>query len=69
MAHTRYDPVASRYTRYRPRYPDALVEHLAGKLRPPGAADGAATTVLDVGSGTGAFGYRFSCVSVQRLPR
>jgi SAM-dependent methyltransferase len=58
MRHTRYDPVARNYSQYRPRYPDALIAHLAGKIRPPGATDGATTTALDIGSGTGAFTRR-----------
>jgi SAM-dependent methyltransferase len=58
MRHARYDPVAKSYSQYRPRYPDGLIAHLVGKIRPPGAIDGATNTVLDIGSGTGAFARR-----------
>jgi SAM-dependent methyltransferase len=54
MRHTRYDPVARSYSQYRPRYPDALIAHLAGNIQPAGATN----TVLDIGSGTGAFTRR-----------
>jgi ubiquinone/menaquinone biosynthesis C-methylase UbiE len=50
-AHTRYDRVASSYSQYRPRYPDALLAHLGGIIKAAGAAE----FVLDIGSGTGAF--------------
>jgi SAM-dependent methyltransferase len=51
VRHTRYDRVATSYTQYRPRYPDALIDDLAGRIR---EASGAGM-VLDLGSGTGAF--------------
>jgi ubiquinone/menaquinone biosynthesis C-methylase UbiE len=46
----RYDRVADQYHRYRPRYPDALISHLAKIVGEVPGAD-----VVDVGAGTGIF--------------
>ena len=79
--HTRYDRVANSYSRYRPRYPDALIVHLADRI---GRA-GTPAFVLDIGSGardalrtlaaphrTGGdrvlFGCRFACLTVRCKP-
>lgn len=47
----RYDRVAGQYHRYRPRYPDALISHLAKIIGEVPGAD----VVVDVGTGTGIF--------------
>lgn len=47
----RYDRVAGQYHRYRPRYPDALISHLAKIIDEALGAD----VVVDVGVGTGIF--------------
>jgi ubiquinone/menaquinone biosynthesis C-methylase UbiE len=47
----RYDRVAAQYHRYRPRYPEALISHLAKTVGEVTGAD----VVVDVGSGTGIF--------------
>ena len=53
-SHTRYDRVAGSHSQNRPRYPDALIAHLADRI---GTANTAAFA-LDIGSGTGAFTRR-----------
>jgi ubiquinone/menaquinone biosynthesis C-methylase UbiE len=47
----RYDRLAERYSRYRPRYPDRLISHLAAIIAKAPASD----LVVDVGAGTGIF--------------
>jgi len=42
----RFSDRVEPYVRYRPRYPDALLNYLAAKISPP-------ATVADIGSGTG----------------
>jgi ubiquinone/menaquinone biosynthesis C-methylase UbiE len=47
----RYDRVAGQYHRYRPRYPDALISHLAKIVEEALGAD----MVVDAEAGTGIF--------------
>jgi ubiquinone/menaquinone biosynthesis C-methylase UbiE len=47
----RYDRLAEHYSRYRPRYPDRLISHLAAIIAEAPASD----LVVDVGAGTGIF--------------
>jgi ubiquinone/menaquinone biosynthesis C-methylase UbiE len=65
----RFSDRVESYARYRPRYPDALLNYLAGKISPP-------ATVADIGSGTGIlsdqllqFGYQVVAVEPNKPMR
>lgn len=62
--HARYDRVATSYSRYRPRYPDVLVE----RFREDRARDelrGLRNRTVSNRTHV-AFGYRFTCLTARR---
>ena len=65
----RFSDRVEQYDRYRPRYPNALLDFLVSKTRPP-------ATVADIGSGTGIlsgqllpFGYQVMAVEPNKPMR
>jgi SAM-dependent methyltransferase len=63
MAHeSRFEANAEGYARFRPRYPDSLIDVVVGLIE--GVAAPAGAPVLDVGSGTGIFARQLA----ERLP-